>query len=377
MSWFSAFKNLFSFSSIVLNDAPEPWQIGFQDGAAPGLDGIVDLHDSIFFYLVVISVGVFWILFSVMINFSETKSPIVYKYSNHGTLIELIWTISPALILVAIAFPSFKLLYMLDSYPGELYYSYMVSMIIKRSKPLSINDIESESKSIVVYGKNGATNGIRFNRYSRYNTQLSYHQLSQIIGHLLGDGTLESSPTAHYPRFAFTQTFKRFSYGWHVFVNLSHLCQKLPTLNQSLWKGSINYNIVIHTRYYPLFSFLYELFYSENLNSETQIKGRIKIISDELLFYLNPCVLAYWAMDDGSKSGESGFYFHTKGFNFIEVYRISGMIHYIFGLKVTVQSHKNRPVIYIPSKSFKKFKNIVEPYFHKSMMYKLELKNHK
>jgi cytochrome c oxidase subunit 2 len=38
----------------------------------------------------------------------------VYKYSNHGTLIELIWTISPALVLVAIAFPSFKLLYLMD-----------------------------------------------------------------------------------------------------------------------------------------------------------------------------------------------------------------------------------------------------------------------
>ena len=38
----------------------------------------------------------------------------VYKYLNHGTLIELIWTITPALILVLIAFPSFKLLYLMD-----------------------------------------------------------------------------------------------------------------------------------------------------------------------------------------------------------------------------------------------------------------------
>jgi len=33
---------------------------------------------------------------------------------NHGTLIELIWTVGPALVLVAIAFPSFKLLYLMD-----------------------------------------------------------------------------------------------------------------------------------------------------------------------------------------------------------------------------------------------------------------------
>lgn len=98
----------------VLNDAPEPLQISFQDSASPGLEGIVDLHDSIFFYLIVISVGVFWVLGSILINFNSNKSPIIYKYLNHGTLIELIWTITPALVLIAIAFPSFKLLYMLD-----------------------------------------------------------------------------------------------------------------------------------------------------------------------------------------------------------------------------------------------------------------------
>jgi len=102
------------FLNPIFNDAPEPFQISFQDGATPGFQGIVDLHDSIFFYLVLISVGVFWVLFSIIFNFSAKNSPITYKYANHGTLIELVWTISPAFILIAIAFPSFKLLYMLD-----------------------------------------------------------------------------------------------------------------------------------------------------------------------------------------------------------------------------------------------------------------------
>ena len=39
---------------------------------------------------------------------------ISHKYLNHGTLIELIWTITPAVILILIAFPSFKLLYLTD-----------------------------------------------------------------------------------------------------------------------------------------------------------------------------------------------------------------------------------------------------------------------
>ena len=98
----------------VYNDAPEPWQISFQDGASPTFEGITELHSSIFFYLVIIFVGVGWMIGSVVVNYSANASPIVYKYANHGTLIELVWTITPALILIAIAFPSFKLLYLTD-----------------------------------------------------------------------------------------------------------------------------------------------------------------------------------------------------------------------------------------------------------------------
>jgi len=98
----------------IFNDAPQPWQIGFQDSAAPAFTGIVELHNTAFFYLVVISVAVFWVLGSTIYYFSSSSSPIVHKYLNHGTLIELIWTISPAFILIAIAFPSFRLLYLLD-----------------------------------------------------------------------------------------------------------------------------------------------------------------------------------------------------------------------------------------------------------------------
>jgi cytochrome c oxidase subunit 2 len=107
------FKNIAIFNTIF-NDAPQPFQIGFQDSAAPGFTGIVELHNTIFFYLIVISVAVFWVLGSLMFYFNSTKSGIVHKYLNHGTLLELIWTVSPAFILIAIAFPSFRLLYLLD-----------------------------------------------------------------------------------------------------------------------------------------------------------------------------------------------------------------------------------------------------------------------
>jgi len=105
---------VFNFITLIYADAAEPWQLSFQDGASPSFEGIVELHDQIMFYLVIILLGVSWVLSSIILNFNTNSNKIIYKYHNHGTLIELIWTITPALVLIAIAFPSFKLLYLMD-----------------------------------------------------------------------------------------------------------------------------------------------------------------------------------------------------------------------------------------------------------------------
>jgi heme/copper-type cytochrome/quinol oxidase subunit 2 len=104
----------FYLSLFITCDAPSPWGLYFQDSATPQMEGLVELHDNIMFYLVIILFGVGWIMISIVRNYNNVKSPISHKYLNHGTLIELIWTITPALILILIAFPSFKLLYLMD-----------------------------------------------------------------------------------------------------------------------------------------------------------------------------------------------------------------------------------------------------------------------
>nr|YP_010950866.1 cytochrome b [Peltigera elisabethae]WMI45108.1 cytochrome b [Peltigera elisabethae] len=102
------------FSTLLYCDAPRPWGLYFQDSATPQMEGLVELHDNIMFYLSIILFSVGWILISIIIKFNNKKWPIANKYLSHGTLIELIWTITPALILILIAFPSFKLLYLMD-----------------------------------------------------------------------------------------------------------------------------------------------------------------------------------------------------------------------------------------------------------------------
>jgi heme/copper-type cytochrome/quinol oxidase subunit 2 len=95
-------------------DAPRAWGLYFQDSASPQMEGIIELHNLIMYFLIIILFSVGWILLAIVKNFSHKKWPIGNKYLNHGTLIELIWTISPAIILILIAFPSFKLLYVMD-----------------------------------------------------------------------------------------------------------------------------------------------------------------------------------------------------------------------------------------------------------------------
>nr|YP_009476551.1 cytochrome oxidase subunit II [Prototheca ciferrii]AVM80909.1 cytochrome oxidase subunit II [Prototheca ciferrii] len=110
-------KTLFLFLSFLpffaLADAPEPWQIGLQDPATPIAHGLVDLHHDIMFFLFIILVFVFWMIGRVLYNFHYTKNPIPEKVI-HGTVIEIVWTVTPSLILIVIAVPSFALLYSLD-----------------------------------------------------------------------------------------------------------------------------------------------------------------------------------------------------------------------------------------------------------------------
>lgn len=99
--------------SFVFLDAPLPWQIGFQDPATPIAQGIQDLHHDICFFMVVILTFVIWMLCRTLWHFHWTKNPVPSKII-HGTVIEVAWTVTPSLILMVIALPSFALLYQMD-----------------------------------------------------------------------------------------------------------------------------------------------------------------------------------------------------------------------------------------------------------------------
>ena len=105
---------IFNFSvGCASLDAAEPWQTGFQDAATPIMEGIIKLHNEVMLFLIFISGVVFWLLFRSLVLFSSDKQKRAITVV-HGTMIEIIWTITPAIILLIIAVPSFALLYSMD-----------------------------------------------------------------------------------------------------------------------------------------------------------------------------------------------------------------------------------------------------------------------
>lgn len=104
-----SYDNLIQISSC---DYAQPWQIGFQDAATPIMEGIVDLHHDIMFFLVIICFFVLYLLLRVVSLFHENKNNFIKIV--HGKVIEIVWTITPSFILAFIAVPSFALLYSMD-----------------------------------------------------------------------------------------------------------------------------------------------------------------------------------------------------------------------------------------------------------------------
>jgi len=101
------------FNILTFCDVPEPWQYGIQDPATPNLEGMIYFHNYLCFVILAIVVFVCWLLVKIFFSFNEKNQAKSFIFT-HSSALEIIWTIIPALILLAIAIPSFALLYSID-----------------------------------------------------------------------------------------------------------------------------------------------------------------------------------------------------------------------------------------------------------------------
>jgi cytochrome c oxidase subunit 2 len=95
---------------------PSPWQMGFQKAASPIMEQITSFHDFVNIIIVLIALFVLGLLIYVMVRFNEKRHPQPSR-TTHNTMLEVAWTIIPVLILVAIAIPSFRLLFAQYDFP--------------------------------------------------------------------------------------------------------------------------------------------------------------------------------------------------------------------------------------------------------------------
>ena len=92
---------------------PHPWQINFQGAASPTMERIHEFNTLLTIIIVVISIFVLALVSFIVLRFRASRNPTPSK-TSHNTVLEVLWTVVPIMILVVIAVPSFRLLYFAD-----------------------------------------------------------------------------------------------------------------------------------------------------------------------------------------------------------------------------------------------------------------------
>lgn len=202
-------------------------------------------------------------------------------------------------------------------------------------------------------------NNLTSNKYEVLNLSDNFKQL--LIGSYLGDGSFTKiSGLAKQSKFSIAHSLKQKEYflrKWKVF--------EIHNL-----EGKIMYNKVLSNRYkngyfeeirfksksHPLFTKFREEGYSE-----TKKKLNIELVKD-----INKLGLAIWYMDDGSITGTSCNIASNK-FSENERFLLRDLIYSKFNILTNI----TQTTLYIPTKEFSLFKEIVKPYIIEEMKYKL------
>jgi cytochrome c oxidase subunit 2 len=99
---------------------PLPWQLGLQQSVTEVMDRLSAFHDFLLFIITGITAFVLLLLIIVIVRFNASSNPIPTR-TTHNTLLEVAWTVVPIVILLVIALPSFKLLFLqLNLPPADL-----------------------------------------------------------------------------------------------------------------------------------------------------------------------------------------------------------------------------------------------------------------
>lgn len=221
-----------------------------------------------------------------------------------------------------------------------------------------------ESKALVVWGTNlRSTIGVRFTLKESGMVQLAPYQYDVIIGLMLSDGWITfSSKYSKNARIGFKQSADHASYVLFVFNLLSHYCSRSSQGTTGIRSGKQYYGLQFFTRAMPCITELYSLFYP---------KG-VKLIPHNIYELLTPIALAHLIMGDGAVK-RTGLVLCTDSYSIEDTVRLLNVLVIRYKLECTLRIYReNQYRIYIRQNSLVSLVNIVSPYMHYTMLYKVK-----
>ncbi len=105
----SALAGILGSAAAALADQPHPWQMRFQEAATPIMAQIERFEVYTLWFIIPITLLVLALLAYCIVKFRASVNPTPSK-TSHNTMIEVIWTVGPVVILLFLAVPSFQLL---------------------------------------------------------------------------------------------------------------------------------------------------------------------------------------------------------------------------------------------------------------------------
>lgn len=194
--------------------------------------------------------------------------------------------------------------------------------------------------------------------------------LSILFANLLGDCQAEFRSKGNGTRFCFYQEGSHSSYLYwlhSVLSQLGYTSSKEPLIQTRLGKkGSVRKVIKFKSLTYSSLNWVHDMWY----------KDKIKVVPSNIGEFLTPLALAIWIMNDGTKSG-TGLKICTNSFSYSECLLLVKVLYDNFNLKASIhsagnyQKKDNQYIIYIWKESMPLLREIVLPYVHSSMKFKL------
>lgn len=185
-------------------------------------------------------------------------------------------------------------------------------------------------------------------------------QSNVIVGTLLGDGCLERN--GKYPRLVIDHSTQQKEYVFWKARCLKDFKISVVTKDRlDLRTRKVYSHCILRTHTTPHMEKYFDLFYYKKQKGIPQTLSKI----------INPQILAVWLMDDGYKRNDcNAIRLNTQAYSFSEQKIIRKSLQ-VLAIESTIQKHKSSYVVYIPSRSMSRMRNIVQSFIIPEMEYKI------